>query len=75
MFSVYDMLTQIGRTPLMFASEQGHTEIVKVLLVYGADADAQDEVSRTVLLCSLSYWIRGGTGVWFTKSCKLYKAI
>ena len=34
------------RTPLHLSSENGHTEIVNVLLSHGADNNVKDEVSK-----------------------------
>ena len=41
------LLVQDGRTALMWASEGGHIEIVKSLLLRGADVNIQDKVSST----------------------------
>lgn len=38
-----------GRTPLMFASEMGHVEMVKTLIEAGADIDAKDRYGFTVI--------------------------
>ena len=37
--------TQHGRMPLHYACDNGHTEVVKVLLQSGADVEAKNEVS------------------------------
>lgn len=34
---------QRGRTPLMFAAQEGHLELCRLLLEHGANTDAQDE--------------------------------
>ena len=38
---------QVGQSSLMLASENGHHEVVEVLLSAGANVDLQDEVSST----------------------------
>ena len=40
------MCHQNGRTALYFAAKEGHTEIVKLLLDRGVNADTADEVSN-----------------------------
>ena len=51
-FSQDDMLSSLqyyyGETALMIASENGHMECVKVLLVKGADVNVQSTVSVVV---------------------------
>ena len=52
-------LLQDGRSSLMLASQNGHHEVVKVLLSAGAKVDLQDKVSFTspsqdpMLTCAL----------------------
>jgi len=36
-----------GKTPLHFAVENGRTEVLRLLLDHGADANARDESDRT----------------------------
>ena len=45
------MLKQIGASPLLVASEQGHDDVVKLLCEYGADVNASlyDDVTPTFL--------------------------
>ena len=38
---------QVGQSSLMLASQNGHNEVVKVLLSAGAKVDLQDQVSTT----------------------------
>ena len=33
-----------GRTALSFAAEQGYVEIIKLLIIHGADVDIRDKV-------------------------------
>lgn len=40
---------QKGRTPLSFATEKGHADIVRLLLEAGADPNTQDDIMRTPL--------------------------
>ena len=35
---------QYGRTPLHVAAENGHTDVVDILLKHGADVNTQDKV-------------------------------
>ena len=44
-----DMRCPKGRTALSYAAEQGHTEIVRLLLEAGADPNSQDVLRRTPL--------------------------
>ena len=37
-------LTQTGATPLMIASQNGHSDVVNILLRYGADVNLTFEV-------------------------------
>jgi len=39
-----------GETALMFASERGHTRIVKLLIEAGADVNIQDHINHTALM-------------------------
>ena len=41
-------ILQNGWSPLMTASQQGHHEIVQVLIEQGANINSQNEVSMTV---------------------------
>jgi ankyrin repeat protein len=41
---------QHGQSPLLLASEQGHLEIVKILLNHHARVDVFDEVSLVALI-------------------------
>ena len=40
---------QVGRTALIWASGNGHREVVQLLLEHGADLQHQDNVSHTPL--------------------------
>ena len=44
-----------GRTPLIFAAMNGHTEIVKILLEKGAEVEAKDMEGWTALRYALAY--------------------
>ena len=46
--------TQNGASPLYVASQEGHTEVVDMLLSSGADPNLATKVC-TALVCSLSY--------------------
>ena len=39
-----------GKTVLVYSAEEGHTEIVKLLLEVGADVNAKDDSGRTALM-------------------------
>ena len=41
---------QIGQTPLIAASKDGHLEVVKYLKEAGADINAKDKVSMCVFI-------------------------
>ena len=41
------LLLQNGKTALMYASENGHIDCVKALLLWDADVTIQDKVSST----------------------------
>ena len=43
-FLLHPLLLQFGRVPLMWASSNGHLEVVKILVASGADVNANDEV-------------------------------
>jgi len=43
-----------GRTPLMYASYNGHVEIMKLLITRGADVNLQDKYGRTALMMAAS---------------------
>ena len=47
---VYSLLSiiQIGKTALMYASYEGHTEVVKVLVEAKADLNITDEVNLII---------------------------
>ena len=47
-------LIQDGRTALYIASQEGHTEIVEILLNRGADISHPDKVWSS-LACQMSY--------------------
>ena len=42
---------QNGQTPLMYAAQNGHNEVVKILVQHGAGVDMQDVVS--ILYCDI----------------------
>ena len=47
------MLDFLGRSPLMLASEKGHTKIVDLLLKYGCDIDAVSVKQPRALVCAI----------------------
>ncbi len=57
---------QKGQTPLFMASCEGHLEAVQLLLQHGADANAPDEVGRT--MCHLASGIAHDTPAGFLRS-------
>jgi hypothetical protein len=46
-----DFDSQIGRTVLMYAVQQGRADCARLLIDAGVDKDAKDEVRRRSLLC------------------------
>ena len=42
-------MDQYGHTPLLFAAEQGHLEVVEYLVEKGADTEATDRVSDVII--------------------------
>ena len=44
-----------GMTPLHYAADEGHTEVVELLIANGADVNAKDENGRTPLHLA-TYW-------------------
>ncbi|MDE2688490.1 MAG: ankyrin repeat domain-containing protein [Chloroflexota bacterium] len=53
-----DVHDSVGATPLMLAAQNGHADVVEILLELGASADALDEEERT----ALHYGARNGSG-------------
>ena len=49
-YSVYIVVIQDGQTALMFASRNGHGEIVELLLQHGADLNVHAKVRNVVAL-------------------------
>ena len=47
----FSSLLQLGRTPLHYASEEGHHDTVQVLLEYHADVNARDRVGPYNDMC------------------------
>ena len=43
---------QSGRTALLWSSEKGHVDIVRMLLDHGASVDATDDVSQPACLAA-----------------------
>ena len=48
MFSDHCFALQDGRTPLRWASESGHSNIVNLLLSYGGNVNVKDKVSKCI---------------------------
>ena len=44
--SYTSLSVQEGHTPLFLASREGHTDVVKALLLYGANVNQQSYVSK-----------------------------
>ena len=45
--TAFFFLIQIGKTPLHYAAEEGHSEVVTKLLDSGADVGGQDNVRKS----------------------------
>jgi ankyrin repeat protein len=54
------LLLQSGCTPLMYATKNGHTAVIRILVDAGADVNARDEVSHLayMLLCVATVYIQ-----------------
>ena len=39
-------------TPLMWAAQCGHTDVVKLLIDAGADIEAKNDVSKRISICT-----------------------
>jgi ankyrin repeat protein len=48
-----DELNQAGVTPLMLAAQEGHLEVVRLLLNHGATIDLQTSGGLTALMCAM----------------------
>ena len=46
----YECVSQLGMTPLLFASRNDHVEVVNALLAAGADVQAADEVGSEAMM-------------------------
>jgi ankyrin repeat protein len=46
------LLLQSGCTPLMYATKNGHTAVIRILVDAGADVNARDEVSHLAQMIS-----------------------
>ena len=49
-----DDTDELGRTALMFAAFNGHTDVIELLLANGADVNAQNDEGRTPLMFAAS---------------------
>ena len=46
----HECVSQHGMTPLLFASQNGHVEVVNALMAAGADFHAADEVGSEAMI-------------------------
>ena len=46
----HECVSQHGMTPLLFASQNGHVEVVNALMAAGADVQAADEVGSEAMM-------------------------
>lgn len=47
----YDIIFQIGFTALMYATQRGHLEMATLLVDSGADIEAKNNVSESMIVC------------------------
>ena len=48
---------QDGRTPLFTACDSGHSNVVEILLDYGANVNQQNDVSKTVCVSHVQVYV------------------
>lgn len=52
---IMSLFLQHGQTPLMLAVSHGREEVVRLLLVAGADVNVQDSDGSTALMCAAEH--------------------
>ncbi len=50
-----EIVDQSGKTPLMIASDRGNEDIIRYLLICGADVNKKDHSNVSALMCSCYY--------------------
>lgn len=77
-FYIYCIMYQYGRSALMFASSEGHTNVLSVLISHGANVNFQDNNGLTALikasirgqnLCTVKLLVANGGDVNIQDNC------
>ena len=55
MHIINSIFLYLGMNSLMYAAKSGNTDIVRILLFYGADVHAMDEYGKLYYYCHIIY--------------------